>query len=373
MDVFVPAIPVMSVFFQTNDRVMQASLYLFMLTVALGELFAGPTADRIGRRRVTVYSAILFFIGSGLSAFSSTLTLLLIGRIIQAIGACGTYLLCFIIIRDNFSTQACARLFSILVGTNAMVASSAPVIGGLLMDWSHDWRSGFYFLMLLGLLMSFMAYRNIPEYEFPKPDNLPQNRWSIAREILGNADFRHYVFIASVSLLGLYLFCAISPGILISKLKLSPTHYGLWFGLNALTVFAINMLAARLTLRVPLEKIIHLGLFIMIISSLTMWGINYAQITVMHFMLPMLCLTAGIALCMGSATALALKDFQKQAGMATAIIGASQFGLSGLLGILTAQWVPAPAVIALPMLCLSVLALLLKIRSHALYLRSYLS
>ena len=74
MDVFVPAIPVMSVFFQTNDRVMQASLYLFMLTVALGELFAGPTADRIGRRRVTVYSAILFFIGSGLSAFSSTLS-----------------------------------------------------------------------------------------------------------------------------------------------------------------------------------------------------------------------------------------------------------------------------------------------------------
>lgn len=53
--------------------------------------------------------------------------------------------MCFIIVRDNFSTQACARLFSILSGINSMVASSAPVIGGLLLDLTRDWHSGFIF------------------------------------------------------------------------------------------------------------------------------------------------------------------------------------------------------------------------------------
>lgn len=38
MDVFVPAIPEMSRYFNTDSTTMQATLYLFMLTVALGQL-----------------------------------------------------------------------------------------------------------------------------------------------------------------------------------------------------------------------------------------------------------------------------------------------------------------------------------------------
>lgn len=39
---------------------MQASLYMFMLTVAIGQLLVGPLADRFGRRRVALGTAILF-------------------------------------------------------------------------------------------------------------------------------------------------------------------------------------------------------------------------------------------------------------------------------------------------------------------------
>lgn len=371
MDVFVPAIPMMSHFFQTDDRIMQASLYLFMLTVAIGQLFVGPVADYIGRRRITLYAALLFFLGSTLSAFSTNLPALLSGRMIQAIGACGTYLLCFIIIRDNFSTKACARLFSVLAGINSMIASSAPVIGGILLDLTHDWRSGFYFLMLLGLLMSLMAWRNIPDYDFPKPEKMGLGKLANAKQILNHRGFRQYVFIASVSLLGLYLFCAISPGILISKLKLSPTQYGLWFGLNALTVFVSNMLAARLTFILQLEKIVRAGLLLMMTSCLLMLALNFGQLTVGHFMFPMLSLTVGIGLSMGSATALALKDFQHQAGTATAMLGASQFGLSGLIGVLTAQWSPSPFIIAIPMLCMTLLAIIKKPAPQENNLRSH--
>jgi DHA1 family bicyclomycin/chloramphenicol resistance-like MFS transporter len=357
MDVFVPAIPEMSRFFKTDSTTMQATLYLFMLTVALGQLLVGPLADRFGRRKMALSMALLFLAGSLISALAPSVPTLIFARIIQAAGACGTYLLCFIIVRDNFSTNTCARLFSILSGTNSMVASSAPVIGGLLLDLTQDWHSGFYFLTLLGVLMSGIAFRYIPDYHYPKPE-LPQMRvHQVMRQIIDNSDFRKYTLIAAASLLGLYLFCALSPGILITQLHLSATEYGFWFGLNAMTVFIANMMAARLTYSHSLERIVRWGLVLMILSCFFMIALNLHQSSILSFMLPMLCLTVGIGISMGTATALALKDFEQQAGVATALLGACQFGLAGLIGILTAQWMPGPLSLAIPVLCFTALGL----------------
>ncbi len=353
MDVFVPAIPVMSSFFKTNDTVMQASLYVFMLTVALGQLIVGPLADQYGRRRIAIYAALLYFIGSILSALSQSISLLIMARVIQAAGSCGTYLICFIIVRDNFPTTVCARLFSILGGINAMIASLAPVIGGLLIDTTHDWHSSFYFLTLIGLLMSITAFYRIPNYAYPKQNTA---QLKIFKTILTNHYFRQYTLIASVNLLGLYLFCALSPGILISQLHLSATHYGLWFGLNALTVFFINIITAGLTYYYSLEKIVRFGLACILFACILMIFLNYYNTSVLRFMLPMLCLTSGIGFSMGTATALALQDLKQQAGSATALIGACQFSLAGFIGILTAQWEPKPWVLAFPVLCISILA-----------------
>lgn len=355
MDVFVPAIPEMCRFFKTDGTTMQASLYVFMLSVALGQLLVGPLADRFGRRRMALCTAFLFLAGSLLAALAPSVPAFIVARIIQASGACGTYLLCFIIVRDNFSTNACARLFSILSGTNSMVASTAPVIGGLLLDWTQDWHSGFYFLTLLGFLMSMVAFRYIPDYNYSKPDPSQFRIYKAMKGMMDNSDFRQYTLIASASLLGLYLFCALSPGILITQLHLSATEYGFWFGLNAMTVFIANMIAARLTYSHPLERIVRCGLVLMILSCFFMIVLNIHQCSILSFMFPMLCLTIGIGISMGTATALALKDFEQQAGVATALLGACQFGLAGLIGILIAQWMPGPLILAIPVLCFSAL------------------
>ncbi|HHP1217698.1 TPA: MFS transporter [Legionella pneumophila] len=356
MDVFVPAIPEMSRYFNTDSTTMQATLYLFMLTVALGQL-----CWAFGRSFWTKTDGLeygtSFFAGSLISALAPSVPALIFARIIQAAGACGTYLLCFIIVRDNFSTGTCARLFSILSGTNSMVASSAPVIGGLLLDMTQDWHSGFYFLTLLGLLMTGIAFRYIPDYHYPKPELLQMRVHQVMRQIISNSDFRQYTWVASASLLGLYLFCAQSPGILITQLYLSATEYGFWFGLNAMTVFVANMMAARLTYSHSLESIVRWGLVLMTLSCFFMLALNLRQCSILSFMLPMLCLTVGIGISMGTATALALKDFEQQAGVATALLGACQFGLAGLIGVLTAQWMPGPLSVAIPVLCFTAVGL----------------
>lgn len=113
------------------------------------------------------------------------------------------------------------------------------------------------------------------------------------------------------------------------------------------------MIAARLTYSYPLEKIVFWGLVLMLLACFFMIIFNLHQSSVLTFMLPMLCLTVGIGTCMGSAAALALKDFEQQAGIATALLGSCQFGLAGLIGILVAQLIPGPLSLAIPVFCFS--------------------
>jgi MFS transporter, DHA1 family, multidrug resistance protein len=358
MDVYVPAMPEMSNYFRTSSANMQASLYLFMLTVALTQLVIGPLADRFGRRQMTLASSLLFLVGSLLCAQASTLTLLMIGRIIQAMGACGTYLLCFIIVRDNFSTQMCGRLFSLLGGINSIIASLAPIIGGILLDLTHNWRSGFYFLIVLGVFIVFASLVNIPEYSHTARSSSKVGGKSKWKVILMNHYFQAYTTIASVCLLGLYLFCALSPEILIKKLHMNGTHFGLWFGLNAITVFLANLVAAQLTHYCSLEKIVRSGVTLILSASILMIGLNINATSVLSFMIPMLCMTIGIGISMGCAVALALRDLEAHSGVATSIVSACQFGVSALFGGIIAQTTLTPSSLAFPVLILTLIGLL---------------
>ncbi|MCC5792015.1 MAG: multidrug effflux MFS transporter [Legionellaceae bacterium] len=369
MDVFVPSIPQMTVYFQASNQSMQASLYLFMGTVALGHLLIGPLSDCYGRRPIALLSALLLFTGSLLSALAISIPLLLIARVLQGLGACGTYLLCFIVIRDHYQTQVCGRLFSVLTGMNSVIACSAPIIGGVLLDWTQDWRSGFYFMSILSLVILVAVRRNIPHY--------PQVFASLSlgkliagyRDILQHSHFRQYTLSAATGLLGLYLFCALSPDILIRQLHNSGTQYGLCFGLNAFTMFAANLVAVRLTHRIALEAIVNMGLTIIVLAAVMMLLVNSAGPHTLRFMLPMLCLTSGIGLSMGCAIALALKDFASRAALATALVGASQFGLAGLVGYGVAQHSASPISLAGPVLGCGLISLLWNIRNSLVWHR----
>jgi MFS transporter, DHA1 family, multidrug resistance protein len=362
MDVFVPSIPQMGQYFGLPEYTIQASLYIFMLTVAVGLVLIGPLSQSIGRRLTALSTALFFLLGSLLSAQAESIYILLLGRVIQAFGACGTYLLCFIIIRDNYNTQACGRLFSLLGGVNSVLASMAPIIGGLLMDWTNSWRSGFYFLSGLAVIIYIASYKNIPNYSIGKVRKL---QWKKdVTHIISNKNFQRYSLIAATGLLALYLFCALSPGILIRRLQLSGSEYGMWFALNACTVFAANITAARLTYYLKLERIVNIGLAIMILASIGMLILNQHRTELAHFMLPMLCLSIGVGLSMGCATALALQDFKRLSGLATSLVSAFQFAVCGIIGAIIAHIGLNALGLAWSVLCLSITSIYILILLH---------
>src|SRR4051812_38263370 len=84
---FLPAMPGVKAHFGASDAAVQLTFSVTLFTMASATLFYGTLSDRYGRRPVLLAGLILFLVGSLLCAFATTLPVLIVGRVIQALGA----------------------------------------------------------------------------------------------------------------------------------------------------------------------------------------------------------------------------------------------------------------------------------------------
>ena len=128
---------------------MQLVVTLFLAGIAAGQLFYGPISDRFGRRPVLIAGLVLFLAGTLLCGAAWSLPVLIVGRVLQALGACAGIVLGRAIIRDVYEREAAARGLAIVMMTMTLAPAISPAIGAYLAEWI-DWRAIFALLGVLG-------------------------------------------------------------------------------------------------------------------------------------------------------------------------------------------------------------------------------
>ncbi len=238
MDVYVPAIPSMSQIFHASDNIMLLTLSVFMMTSGLMQLVVGPLADSYGRRPTAFYSIHVFSLGCILCALSISPSMLIVSRIIQAIGASSMLVIGFAIVRDCFSGRKSAAVYSYLNGIISFSPMFAPFIGSYL-DLTFGWQATFLSLLTLSLLaygsLSFSLKETLPA---EKRTNLHFRQSLITyKNIFTNKTFAIYNLATCFGLSYLYLFCALSPYLIIRDLNIPEAHYGLYFCFMGISFF----------------------------------------------------------------------------------------------------------------------------------------
>jgi DHA1 family bicyclomycin/chloramphenicol resistance-like MFS transporter len=342
-NILLPSLPQMAVSLKVTTPAVTASITVFLLVFALGQLLVGPISDRYGRRMPVLAGFAVFIIGSIWCGVSTDLSSLLVGRAIQAAGACSTSVLSRAIARDLFSGAALARALTLVMIAQAAAPGFSPLLGGGL-DYFFGWRSEFVFVGAFALLSALSYVLVLGETH--NTTRIPLNPLAVSATYLKLSVNRHFLIpAATVGLImgGLFSIFSATPRILIEGYGFTPIALGLFFAGTVLVVFGSGMLAARLAPRFGLDRAIRYGLLIAFIGSIAVLATAYFHGNVVTFIAATCVFLLGMGVVNPLGTAQALSPFGTHAGAASALLGFWQM-MGAAIGVsLSATIVPQAA------------------------------
>ena len=345
-NILLPSLPQMAVSLNVSSAAVTSAITIFLAVFALGQLAVGPISDRYGRRWPVLIGFAVFFAGSIWCTLATDLPDLLIGRVIQAAGACSTSVLSRAIARDLFSGAALARAMALIMIAMAAAPGFSPLLGGAL-DHAFGWRSEFIFVGLFAAIGA-IAYGAVLG-ETHHSTRTPLNPLAIAKNYLGLiADRRFVVPAATVSLImgGLFAMFSAAPRVLIEGMHFTPIQLGLFFAGTVMIVFAAGMLATRLAPRFGLDRSIRGGLVAAATGSIAILLVSLFHPTFLPFLGAMCVFLLGMGIVNPLGTAQALSPFGEKAGAASALVGFWQM-MSAAIAVWLAATVSREALFAL--------------------------
>ena len=345
-NILLPSLPQMAVSLKVSSAAVTSAITIFLAVFAVGQLVVGPISDRYGRRWPVLIGFAVFFAGSIWCGLATDLPGLLIGRVIQAAGACATSVLSRAIARDMFSGPALARAMALIMIAMAAAPGFSPLLGGAL-DHYFGWRSEFALVAVFAGLGA-LAYGTVFG-ETHHATRTPLDPLAIARNYIGLiADRRFVVPAATVSLImgGLFSVFSAAPRVLIEAMHFTPIQLGLFFAGTVLIVFAAGMLATKLAPRYGLDRSIRGGLFAAATGSIAMLLVSLYSPSFLPFLGAMSVFLLGMGIVNPSGTAQALSPFGDKAGAASALVGFWQM-MTAAIGVWLAATISQDALFAL--------------------------
>jgi DHA1 family bicyclomycin/chloramphenicol resistance-like MFS transporter len=355
-NILLPSLPQMAASLHVSTAEVTASITVFLAVFAIGQLAVGPISDRYGRRVPVLAGFVVFIAGSIWCGLAADLPNLLIGRVIQAAGACSTSVLSRAIARDLFSGAALGRAMALIMIAMAAAPGFSPLLGGAL-DHTFGWRSEFVFVGVFAAIAA-VAYGAVLG-ETHNSTRIPLNPLAIAKTYFGlTTDRRFLIPAATVSLImgGLFAMFSAAPRVLIEGLGFTPIQLGLFFAGTVLIVFAAGMLATKLAPRFGLDRSIQSGLLLAVTGSIAILLVSMFNPTFPAFLAGMLVFLLGMGIVNPLGSAQSLSPFGEKAGAASALLGFWQM-MAAAIGVWLAATISHAAMFALGIV-LTVAALL---------------
>jgi DHA1 family bicyclomycin/chloramphenicol resistance-like MFS transporter len=355
MSIYTPVMPSVGSDLGAAVDNVQLTLTTYMLGFAVGQLFYGPLSDRYGRRPALLGGLLFFTAATFACSFASSISDLILLRILQGLGAASGSVLGRALTRDAYTFQEMPLVMSwISLGQN-IAPSLAPTIGGFLGEWV-SWRATFWFVGGFGAMLLVVTFAGLGETNKHRSDRI-----DLASLLRGSgAMVRDRRFLGHVLPLGFafamnFGMLAGVPFILQESLGFSPREFGLIVLLSvggfALGTFVNNRLVGRVA---PVTVIQFSGWF-HVAALVGMAALSLSEVVTWWAIIgPHMLLSFGTGMIVANANAGAVGMYPRLAGTASSLAGLAQMGMGAMgtvtvaiLTIVGSRYVAMPLVIGL--------------------------
>jgi MFS transporter, DHA1 family, multidrug resistance protein len=324
-NIFLPSLPAIAADLRVSSAAVTSTISVFLAIVAVGQLIVGPLSDRVGRQMPILIGLCIFVLGTIWCTFAGDLLGLLIGRSIQACGACTMAVLSRAIARDLFDGQDLAKVMASITIATAAAPGFSPLVGSAL-DHFFGWRSEFAFVAIVAICAGAAYAMLIGETKAADDRSLhPLEIAGSYLRLIRDARFAAPARTASLLMAGVFAVFSGAPRVLLEGFGLLPITLGLLFAAIVFLVFGAGMLAPRLSARFGSYHATLFGLGLAVVGAV---ALLVAVLVAKHSLVPFLVTASiflfGVGIASPLSSAAALSPFANKAGLAAALFGFSQ-------------------------------------------------
>jgi len=297
---FTPSLPTIAAFFHVSTTIAQLAVTLFLVGYAIGQLPYGPLSNKIGRKptlyiglNISIFGALL----CGVAGILNLFWLLILARIIAALGASVGLMMTFTIVSDFYEPVMARKKLTYVILAFAIAPGAAVALGGFLTQFL-SWESTFYFQALYGILLFFLCMR-LPETSTtlsPDPFNFTMVLESYLKRCR-NVKLFICGLIQGCCTSFVYVFAALAPFMVIHILGLSPSQYGLVNLIPSVGMILGSIFSRFTSHRLSAHRSILLGLLLVLPSTLAMLiAFSYGIFNLWTLFIPYFFINMGITL-----------------------------------------------------------------------------
>jgi DHA1 family bicyclomycin/chloramphenicol resistance-like MFS transporter len=337
IDAMLPALPVIGADLgvqRANDT--QLVISVLFLGMAAGQLFYGPISDSTGRKPPIYAALLLFMVGSLLSIFATTFSVMLAGRFVQGLGVAGPRIVAVALVRDQYEGRAMARIMSFVMAVFILVPAIAPAWGQAIL-FIADWRAIFVsFLVITVLVLLWFGIRQ-PE-TLPLARRTPLSLRRVVGAVVEVCTHRSALgaTIAAGLIFGAFLGYLNSSQQIFQETYQQGARFALYFGMLALAVGGAGYVNARLVMGYGMQALTRWALTsasaLYALFFVVAWWLNGVP-PFWLFMVIMLTGFFGMGILFGNLNTIAMDPMGHIAGVAAAVIASLSTAISLPLGV----------------------------------------
>jgi DHA1 family bicyclomycin/chloramphenicol resistance-like MFS transporter len=338
IDMYLPGFP--SIERDFGESGVERTMATYLLGIALGQLVYGPVSDRFGRKPPLYLGLTLYVIGAVGCAMATSMSMLMLTRVVQAIGACAPLVIGRAVVRDRCEPHEAARAYSMLM----LIVSLGPVVAPTLGGWViaiASWRAVFVFQAVGGVVLMIAMHTLLRESRNPAhvvPLRLGSVLSGYAR-LLGSRRFLGYSFVGGFGMAGLFSFVTGSPIVMAHVYGLTPQQFGWMMGINGIAFISASQLNIHSLQTSSPAQVLARAIRWPLVFTVALASLSYVLRLPLWVLIALqFCFFISVGRSNPNVAAIALAPYAREAGAASALMGAIQSALGMLAGIAVAEF-----------------------------------
>jgi DHA1 family bicyclomycin/chloramphenicol resistance-like MFS transporter len=327
IDMYLPALTPLARDLAVSVEQAGASVSVFLIGIAGGQLVAGPLSDRFGRKPLFLAGLLLFALSAAVAALTASFAVLLGARLVQAFGACSAMVAARAVVRDKLDATESAKFFSLLALVGGMAPVLAPLLGAVLIQFG-DWRLVFWVMAGFAALLFVGGAAGLPESRSVETAAKARGEHPFAAywALLTDRRLAGYLLAAMFNSAAFFTYVANSSVVLVDGYGFTPTEFSLIFAVNSVALVGAAQINRRMLASRSPDQLLGLSARNALILAALLLVFAASQIGGIWLLLGLLFFLSGSVSPVQANTmagGLALADLR--AGSAAALFGAAMF------------------------------------------------